>query len=244
MEFKDFNLIRNLQEAINDIGYKNPTPIQQQAIPIILDEKDLVGTAQTGTGKTAAFAIPIINYLHRLVSNSKRTKRIRTLVLTPTRELAIQIAENFDNYAKYTKIKTLVIFGGVSQVPQVEKLKQGMDVLVATPGRLLDLHKQGFIDLNHLHHLVLDEADQILDMGFINDVKKVIKLTPENRQTLLFSATMPMAIRELADTFLKNPKYVSVAPVSSASDIVKQKVYLVEKENKRKLLLHVIQTEI
>lgn len=243
MEFKDFNLIRNLQEAINDIGYKNPTPIQQQAIPIILDEKDLVGTAQTGTGKTAAFAIPIINYLHRLVSNSKRTKRIRTLVLTPTRELAIQIAENFDNYAKYTKIKTLVIFGGVSQVPQVEKLKQGMDVLVATPGRLLDLHKQGFIDLNHLHHLVLDEADQMLDMGFINDVKKVIKLTPENRQTLLFSATMPMAIRELADTFLKNPKYVSVAPVSSASDIVKQKVYLVEKENKRKLLLHVIQTE-
>ncbi|PJR03522.1 DEAD/DEAH box helicase [Avrilella dinanensis] len=243
MEFKDFNLIRNLQEAINDIGYKNPTPIQQQAIPIILDEKDLVGTAQTGTGKTAAFAIPIINYLHRLVSNSKRTKRIRTLVLTPTRELAIQIAENFDNYAKYTKIKTLVIFGGVSQVPQVEKLKQGMDVLVATPGRLLDLHKQGFIDLNHLHHLVLDEADQMLDMGFINDVKKVIKLTPENRQTLLFSATMPMAIRELADTFLKNPKYVSVAPVSSASDIVKQKVYLVEKENKRKLLLHIIQTE-
>lgn len=243
MEFKDFNLIRNLQEAINDIGYKNPTPIQQQAIPIILDEKDLVGTAQTGTGKTAAFAIPIINYLHRLVSNSKRTKRIRTLVLTPTRELAIQIAENFDNYAKYTKIKTLVIFGGVSQVPQVEKLKQGMDVLVATPGRLLDLHKQGFIDLNHLHHLVLDEADLMLDMGFINDVKKVIKLTPENRQTLLFSATMPMAIRELADTFLKNPKYVSVAPVSSASDIVKQKVYLVEKENKRKLLLHVIQTE-
>lgn len=243
MEFKDFNLIRNLQEAINDIGYKNPTPIQQQAIPIILDEKDLVGTAQTGTGKTAAFAIPIINYLHRLVSNSKRTKRIRTLVLTPTRELAIQIAENFDNYAKYTKIKTLVIFGGVSQVPQVEKLKQGMDVLVATPGRLLDLHKQGFIDLNHLHHLVLDEADLMLDMGFINDVKKVIKLTPENRQTLLFSATMPMTIRELADTFLKNPKYVSVAPVSSASDIVKQKVYLVEKENKRKLLLHVIQTE-
>src|SRR5690554_647551 len=243
MKFTDFNLIKNLQEAIDEIGYTTPTPIQQQAIPIILDEKDLVGTAQTGTGKTAAFAIPIINYLHRLVSNSKRTKRIRTLVLTPTRELAIQIAENFDNYAKYTKIKTLVIFGGVSQVPQVEKLKQGMDVLVATPGRLLDLHKQGFIDLNHLHHLVLDEADQMLDMGFINDVKKVIKLTPENRQTLLFSATMPMAIRELADTFLKNPKYVSVAPVSSASDIVKQKVYLVEKENKRKLLLHVIQTE-
>lgn len=243
MEFKDFGLISNLQEAIDEIGYTTPTPIQQQAIPIILDEKDLVGTAQTGTGKTAAFAIPIINYLHRLVSNSKRTKRIRTLVLTPTRELAIQIKDNFEAYAKYTKIKTSVIFGGVSQVPQVEALKQGMDVLVATPGRLLDLHKQGFIDLNHLHHLVLDEADLMLDMGFINDVKKVLKLTPENRQTLLFSATMPIAIRELADTFLKNPKYVSVAPVSSAADIVKQKVYLVEKEDKRKLLLHVIQNE-
>jgi len=243
MEFTDFGLIRNLQEAIDEIGYKSPTPIQQQAIPIILDEKDLVGTAQTGTGKTAAFAIPIINYLHKLVSNSKRTKRIRTLVLTPTRELAIQIGENFEAYGKYTKIKTLVIFGGVSQVPQVNALKQGMDVLVATPGRLLDLHKQGFIDLNHLHHLVLDEADLMLDMGFINDVKKVLKLTPENRQTLLFSATMPIAIRELADTFLKNPKYVSVAPVSSAADIVKQKVYLVEKEDKRKLLLHIIQND-
>lgn len=242
MEFKDFNLIQNLQEAIDEIGYKTPTPIQQQAIPIILDEHDLVGTAQTGTGKTAAFAIPIINYLHRLVSNSKR-KRIRTLVLTPTRELAIQIGENFDLYAKYTKIKTLVIFGGVSQVPQVESLKQGMDVLVATPGRLLDLHKQGFIDLDDLHHLVLDEADQMLDMGFINDVKKIIKLTPQNRQTLLFSATMPIAIRELADAFLKNPKYVSVAPVSSAADIVKQKVYFVEKEDKRKLLLHIIQND-
>lgn len=243
MEFKDFDLIRNLQEAIDEIGYKVPTPIQQQAIPIILDEKDLVGTAQTGTGKTAAFAIPIINYLHKLVSNSKRVKKIRTLVLTPTRELAIQIGENFDAYGKYTKIKTLVIFGGVSQAPQVDALKEGMDVLVATPGRLLDLHKQGFIDLDHLHHLVLDEADLMLDMGFINDVKKIIKLTPENRQTLLFSATMPIAIRELADTFLKNPKYVSVAPVSSAADIVKQKVYFTEKETKRKLLLHIIQTE-
>ncbi len=243
MKFTDFNLIKNLQEAIDEIGYTTPTPIQQQAIPIILDEKDLVGTAQTGTGKTAAFAIPIINYLHKLVSNSKRTKRIRTLVLTPTRELAIQIGENFEAYGKYTKIKTLVIFGGVSQVPQVDALKQGMDVLVATPGRLLDLHKQGFIDLDHLHHLVLDEADLMLDMGFINDVKKILKLTPENRQTLLFSATMPIAIRELADAFLKNPKYVSVAPVSSAADIVKQKVYLVEKEDKRKLLLHIIQNE-
>lgn len=243
MEFTDFNLIKNIQEAIDEIGYKNPTPIQEKAIPIILDQHDLVGTAQTGTGKTAAFAIPIINYLHKLVSNSKKTKRIRTLILTPTRELAIQIGENFEAYGKYTKIKTLVVFGGVSQVPQVDSLKQGMDVLVATPGRLLDLHKQGFIDLDHLHHLVLDEADQMLDMGFINDVKKVLKLTPQNRQTLLFSATMPLAIRELADTFLKNPKYVSVAPVSSAADIVKQKVYFVDKEEKKKLLLHILQND-
>src|SRR5690554_4892538 len=243
MEFKDFNLIRNLQIAVDEMGYKTPTPIQQQAMPIILNEEDLVGTAQTGTGKTGAFAIPIINYLHRLVSSSKRVKRIRTLVLTPTRELAIQVADNFELYSKYTNIKTLVIYGGVSQVPQVSTLKSGTDVLVATPGRLLDLHKQGFIDLNHLHHLVLDEADLMLDMGFINDVKKIIKLTPEQRQTLLFSATMPMAIRELADTFLRNPKYVSVAPVSSAADRVQQKVYLVEKENKRKLLLHILQNE-
>ncbi len=243
MNFTDFNLVRNLQEAIEDIGYQKPTPIQAQAIPIILAEKDIVGTAQTGTGKTAAFAIPVINYLHRMVSNSKRKKKIRALVLTPTRELAIQVAENFENYAKYTKIKTLVIFGGVSQVPQVNTLKEGTDVLVATPGRLLDLHKQGHIQLDNLHQLILDEADLMLDMGFINDVKKVIKLTPDNRQTLLFSATMPMAIRELADTFLKDPKYVSVAPVSSASDIVKQQVYLVEKEHKRKLLLHLIQTQ-
>ncbi len=243
MEFEDFNLIKNLQTAIDEMGYKTPTPIQQQAIPIILNEEDLVGTAQTGTGKTGAFAIPIINYLHRLVSSSKRVKRIRTLVLTPTRELAIQVADNFELYSKYTNIKTLVIYGGVSQVPQVSTLKSGADVLVATPGRLLDLHKQGFIDLNHLHHLVLDEADLMLDMGFINDVKKIIKLTPEQRQTLLFSATMPMAIRELADAFLRNPKYVSVAPVSSAADMVQQKVYLVEKENNRKLLLHILQNE-
>lgn len=243
MNFTDFNLVRNLQEAIEDIGYQKPTPIQAQAIPIILAEKDIVGTAQTGTGKTAAFAIPVINYLHRMVSSSKRKKKIRALVLTPTRELAIQVAENFENYAKYTKIKTLVIFGGVSQVPQVNALKEGTDVLVVTPGRLLDLHKQGHVHLDDLHQLILDEADLMLDMGFINDVKKVIKLTPDNRQTLLFSATMPMAIRELADTFLKNPKYVSVAPVSSASDIVKQQVFFVEKEHKRKLLLHLIQTQ-
>lgn len=243
MQFQDLDLLRNIQQALTEEGYEAPTPIQEQAIPVILEGSDLVGCAQTGTGKTAAFAIPILNILHRIVGSAKKVKHIRTLIVTPTRELAIQIGESFNTYGKYTNIRTLVIFGGVNQTSQVDQLKKGVDVLIATPGRLLDLHKQGFIDLNHLHHLVLDEADQMLDMGFINDVKKIIKLTPDNRQTLLFSATMPIAIRELADTFLTQPKYVSVAPVSSTAETVKQKVYFVEKEDKRKLLYHIIRND-
>lgn len=243
MTFNDLNLLRNIQQALTEEGYESPTPIQQQAIPIILEGTDLVGCAQTGTGKTAAFAIPIINYLHRIVGSINKRKVIRTLVVTPTRELAIQIDESFNTYGKYTNIRSMVIFGGVSQVPQVDQLKKGIDILIATPGRLLDLHKQGFIDLDHLHFLVLDEADQMLDMGFINDVKKIVKLTPDNRQTLLFSATMPMAIRELADTFLRQPKYVSVTPVSSTAETVNQKVYFVGKENKRSLLYHIIRND-
>ena len=243
MTFNDLNLLKNIQQALAEEGYTTPTPIQQQAIPIILEGTDLVGCAQTGTGKTAAFAIPIINYLHRLVGSSAKKKHIRTLVVTPTRELAIQIDESFNTYGKYTNIRSMVIFGGVSQVPQVDQLKKGIDILIATPGRLLDLHKQGFIDLDHLHFLVLDEADQMLDMGFINDVKKIVKLTPDNRQTLLFSATMPMAIRELADTFLTKPKYVSVTPASSTAETVNQKVYFVGKEDKRKLLYHIIRND-
>jgi len=243
MQFQDLDLLRNIQQALTEEGYENPTPIQEQAIPIIMEGTDLVGCAQTGTGKTAAFAIPILNLLHRIVGSSKKVKHIRTLIVTPTRELAIQIGESFNTYGKYTNIRTLVIFGGVNQTPQVDQLKKGVDVLIATPGRLLDLHKQGFIDLHHLHHLVLDEADQMLDMGFINDVKKIIKLTPDNRQTLLFSATMPLAIRELADTFLTQPKYVSVAPISSTAETVQQKVYFVEKEDKRKLLYHIIRND-
>lgn len=243
MTFAELNLHRNIQEAVTEEGYTNPTPIQEQAIPAVLDGYDLVGCAQTGTGKTAAFAIPILNYLHRIVGSPKKTKHIRTLVITPTRELAIQVCESFETYGKYTSVKPLVIFGGVNQVPQVNELKQGVDVLIATPGRLLDLHKQGFIDLNHLHHLVLDEADLMLDMGFINDVRKIIKLTPDNRQTLLFSATMPLEIRELADTFLTRPKYISVTPISSTAEKVNQKVYFVDKEDKRKLLYHIIQED-
>jgi ATP-dependent RNA helicase RhlE len=243
MTFNDLNLLKNIQQALTEEGYQTPTPIQEQAIPIILEGTDLVGCAQTGTGKTAAFAIPIINSLHLLVGSSAKKKLIRTLVVTPTRELAIQIDESFNTYGKYTNIRSMVIFGGVSQVPQVDQLKKGIDILIATPGRLLDLHKQGFIDLDHLHFLVLDEADQMLDMGFINDVKKIVKLTPDNRQTLLFSATMPMAIRELADTFLTKPKYVSVTPISSTAETVNQMVYFVGKEDKRKLLYHIIRND-
>lgn len=243
MTFEDLKLLKNIQQALVDEGYQNPTPIQEQAIPIILEGTDLVGCAQTGTGKTAAFAIPILNSLHHIVGSSKKVKHIRTLVVTPTRELALQIGESFDTYGKYTNIRQLTIFGGVNQVPQTDQLRKGVDILIATPGRLLDLHKQGFINLDHLHSLVLDEADQMLDMGFINDVKKIIKLTPNNRQTLLFSATMPVAIRELADTFLNKPKYVSVAPISSTAEKVKQEVYFVDKGDKRKLLYHLIRNE-
>jgi len=240
MTFNDLKLYNNIQQALEEEGYSNPTPIQEQAIPEILLGQDLVACAQTGTGKTGAFAIPILNLIHRIVGSANKAKHIRTLVVTPTRELAIQIDESFKTYGKYTNVKSLVIFGGVNQVPQVNELKNGVDVLIATPGRLLYLHKQGYIDLNHMHHLVLDEADQMLDMGFINDVKKIIKLTPDNRQTLLFSATMPLAIRELADTFLTKPKYISVTPVSSTAENVSQKVYFVNKDDKRLLLKQLI----
>ncbi|MEO8517379.1 MAG: DEAD/DEAH box helicase [Flavobacterium sp.] len=243
MLFEDLSLSKSIQRAVFEEGYTNPTPIQEQAIPIILAGQDLIGCAQTGTGKTAAFAIPIIHNLHRIVGSSKKEKVIRTLVVTPTRELAIQIGESFDTYGKYTNLKQLTVFGGVSQVPQVDQLKKGIDILIATPGRLLDLHKQGYIDLNHLHHLVLDEADQMLDMGFINDVKKIVKLTPNNRQTLLFSATMPIAIRELAEMFLTDPATVQVSPVSSTIDTVDQRIYFVDKADKRQLLYHVIRNE-
>lgn len=243
MTFQDLHLHRNILQVLEEEKYITPTPIQQQAIPIILEEHDLVGCAQTGTGKTGAFAIPILNYLHPIVGSKTKRKVIRTLVLAPTRELAHQIQDSFATYGKYMNTKSMVIYGGVSQVPQVQQLKDGVDILIATPGRFLDLNKQGFLDMDNLHHLVIDEADQMLDMGFINDVKKIIKLIPENRQTLLFSATMPVAIRELADQFLKKPKYVSVAPISSTAERVNQKVYMVQKEDKRKLLIHLIEEE-
>jgi ATP-dependent RNA helicase RhlE len=243
MLFEDLSLSNSIQRAVFEEGYTSPTPIQEKAIPHILAGKDLVGCAQTGTGKTAAFAIPIIHNLHRMVGSSKKQKQIRCLVVTPTRELAVQIGVSFDTYGKYTNLRQLTIFGGVSQVAQVDQLKKGVDILIATPGRLLDLHKQGFIDFDHLHYLVLDESDLMLDMGFINDVRKIVKLVPTNRQTLLFSATMPMAIRELADTFLNKPEYVSVTPVSSTAEIIEQRIYFVGKEDKRGLLYHLIRNE-
>jgi len=243
MLFEDLSLSKSIQKAVFEEGYLNPTPIQEQSIPIVLAGRDLIGCAQTGTGKTAAFAIPIIHQLHRIVGSSKKAKQIRALIVTPTRELAVQIGESFETYAKYTNLTQLTIFGGVSQNPQVDTLKKGIDILVATPGRLLDLQKQGFIDLDHLHTLVLDEADQMLDMGFINDVKKIVKLTPKNRQTLLFSATMPIAIRELAEMFLTDPEKVEVSPVSSTAENVEQRIYFVDKTEKRNLLYHLIKEE-
>ena len=243
MLFEDLSLSKSIQRAVYEEGYTTATPIQEKSIPIILSGKDLVGCAQTGTGKTAAFAIPIIHNLHRMIGSSKKMKDIRCLVVTPTRELAVQIGESFDTYGKYTNLRQVTVFGGVSQVPQVDQLKKGIDILIATPGRLLDLHKQGFIDFDNLHYLVLDESDLMLDMGFINDVRKIVKLVPTNRQTLLFSATMPMAIRELADTFLNKPEYVSVTPVSSTAEKIEQHIYFVDKENKRSLLYHLIRNE-
>jgi ATP-dependent RNA helicase RhlE len=243
MLFEDLSLSKSIQRAVFEEGYTNPTPIQEQAIPLVLAGSDLIGCAQTGTGKTAAFAIPIIHQLHRIVGSSKKAKEIRALIVTPTRELAVQIGQSFDTYGKYTNLVQLTIFGGVSQIPQVDALRKGIDILIATPGRLLDLHKQGFITLDHLHTLVLDEADQMLDMGFINDVKKIVKLTPKNRQTLLFSATMPIAIRELAEMFLKDPEKVEVSPVSSTAENVEQHVYFVEKTEKRNLLYNLIKNQ-
>ncbi len=239
MTFKDLNLSENLLKSIATEGYETPTPIQAQAIGPILLKRDLLGCAQTGTGKTAAFALPI---LQNLASDAPIVgrRRIRTLVLTPTRELAIQIAESFSVYGRHTGIKNLVIFGGVNQNPQVRGLDEGVDILVATPGRLLDLMSQGFVNLSQLEIFVLDEADQMLDMGFIHDVKKIIAKIPKQRQTLFFSATMPPVIAELADTILTNPVKVAVAPVSSTADRIDQTLYFVEKNEKRHLLTHLL----
>jgi ATP-dependent RNA helicase RhlE len=240
MSFQDLNLIEPILRALKTEGYTTPTPIQSKSIPIILKQRDLLGCAQTGTGKTAAFAIPILQLLYQDKQQHKEQKTIKTLILTPTRELAIQIDESFAAYGRHCGLKHLVIFGGVSQNPQTEALRRGVDILVATPGRLLDLMNQGFIRLDHLKILVLDEADRMLDMGFVHDVKKIIAKVPKQRQTLFFSATMPGEIQQLADTILYKPEKVEVAPVSSTADTIQQALYYVGKEDKRALLQHIL----
>ncbi len=240
MSFEKLKLIEPILRALKTEGYTIPTPIQEQSIPIILQQRDLLGTAQTGTGKTAAFAIPMLQLLYNDRLQHKEQKTIKALILTPTRELAIQIDESFAAYGRHTGLKHTVIFGGVSQNPQVDTLRRGVDILTATPGRLLDLMQQGFIHLGHLRILVLDEADRMLDMGFVNDVKKIIARVPAKRQTLFFSATMPKEIQQLADTILTRPERVSVTPVSSTADTIQQEVFFVEKGDKRALLNHIL----
>jgi len=241
MSFEKLNLIEPILRALRTEGYTIPTPIQQQAVPLLLQRHDLLGCAQTGTGKTAAFAIPILQLLHQDELFVKGPEGIKALILTPTRELAIQIDESFGAYGKYLRLRHAVIFGGVSQHPQTSQLKSGVDILIATPGRLLDLMDQRFVKLQHLKMLVLDEADRMLDMGFIHDVKKIISRIPSKRQTILFSATMPTEIAKLAQNILIKPERVEVAPVSSTAETVRQLLFFVEKKDKRKLLLHILQ---
>lgn len=238
--FNELHLIDPILRALKEEGYEKPTPIQEQAIPPVLAGNDLLGCAQTGTGKTAAFAIPIIQLLYNSRNAEHKRKLISTLILTPTRELAIQIGESFAAYGKYTGLKHTVIFGGVSQNSQTNALKYGIDILIATPGRLLDLMQQGFVDLNHIKLFVLDEADRMLDMGFVNDVKKVLAKLPRKKQSLFFSATMPPAIVKLSDSILYKPVKVEVTPVSSTAETIQQTVYFVDKGNKKLLLMDLL----
>ena len=244
MTFKDLNIIEPILKALSAEGYTHPTPIQEQSIPILLNRNDLLGCAQTGTGKTAAFAVPILQHLfldHKSTSNNQR--KIRALIITPTRELAIQISDSFTAYGKFTGIKNTVIFGGVKQGQQTDALRRGVDVLVATPGRLLDLMNQGYISLKDVEYFVLDEADHMLDMGFIHDIKKIIAKLPAKRQSLFFSATMPADIVDLSRKILGNPQRVTVKPEQATAEKVEQAVYFVSKKSKPKLLVHLLETE-
>ncbi|MBU5299500.1 DEAD/DEAH box helicase [Clostridium sporogenes] len=243
MLFENLEIIKPIQKALKEEGYKKTTPIQEKSIPYILDGKDLVGCAQTGTGKTAAFAVPILQNLSKDKKVNKNPRTIRALVLAPTRELAIQIGESFECYGKYINLKSAVIFGGVSQNPQTKALREGVDILIATPGRMLDLFNQKYIDLRNIECFVLDEADRMLDMGMIHDVKKIISKLPRGRQNLLFSATMPSEITKLVDSIVKDPIRVEVTPVSSTVDTITQEVYHVRKKQKRALLKHLLKDE-
>ncbi len=239
MQFQSLDIIEPILKAVREEGYTTPTPIQVQSIPIVLQGSDLLGCAQTGTGKTAAFAIPIL----QLLSANKtydRKRKVRSLIVTPTRELAIQIGESFKAYGRHTGLTCTVIFGGVNQNPQTSALRGGVDIVVATPGRLLDLMNQGYLSLQNVEYFVLDEADRMLDMGFIHDIKKLLAVLPKKRQSLFFSATMPPEITKLAGSILINPLQVSVTPVSSTVDIIKQYVYFVDKGNKNALLIEIL----
>lgn len=243
MNFEQMNIITPILKALRAEGYTTPTPIQEKAIPVILEGKDLLGCAQTGTGKTAAFSVPILQLLHEDRKNIRGPRVIKALILTPTRELAIQIGDSLTAYGKYTGLRHSVIYGGVSQVPQVNALKAGIDILVATPGRLLDLMNQKYINLANIKMFVLDEADRMLDMGFLHDMRKIIAQLPTKRQTLLFSATMPPEITRMVDSILINPAKVEVTPVSSTVDTIEQKVYYVDKKDKKTLLIQLLKNK-
>jgi ATP-dependent RNA helicase RhlE len=240
MSFEKLNLTEPLLMALKQEGYSKPPPIQKQAIPIILEGRDLMGCAQTGTGKTAAFALPMLQILSQKAKTETGKKKIKALVITPTRELALQIGESFSAYGKHTNIKQTVIFGGVPQNPQTNALKNGIDILVATPGRLLDLMDQGFINLNALEIFVLDEADRMLDMGFIHDIKRILKVIPVKRQSLFFSATMPATIVKLAASILNKPAHIEVSPESTTAETVQQSIYFVNATDKKNLLIHIL----
>ncbi len=243
MSFEKLKLIKPIQLAVNEEGYKIPTPIQRQAIPVILDRRDILGCAQTGTGKTAAFAIPILQILSEEKEDHRSKKVIQALIVTPTRELAIQIGESFNAYGRHTKLTNVVIFGGVSQKPQTDKLLEGVDILIATPGRLLDLMQQKFVNLNHIKLFVLDEADRMLDMGFIHDVHMIIAKLPTKRQSLFFSATMPPEIIKLANSILTQPVSIDITPEFKTVEAIKQAVYFVSKPDKKRLLYYILRNE-
>jgi ATP-dependent RNA helicase RhlE len=244
MSFKDLKLNKPILRAVAEAGYDNPTLVQEQTIPFVLEGRDVITSAQTGTGKTAAFALPILQLLYDKQVASKKGKKIRAIIVSPTRELAIQIAKNFATYATHTNLKSAVVYGGTSIEPQKDILKKGIDILVATPGRLLDLHKQDLLNLDYVETFVLDEADLMLDMGFIDDVKKIERLCPDTKQTLLFSATMPFKVEQLANSILKNPERIEVTPTSSAAKNVSQVLYYVPKKDKIELCLHLVRNTI
>jgi len=243
MNFKELNIIAPILKALHEEKYEEPTAIQAKAIPVIIDKKDVLGSAQTGTGKTAAFAIPILQHLFTERRNDHHSRRINALIVTPTRELAIQIGESFTTYGKYTGIKNVVVFGGVPQNKQTNALKSKPEVLIATPGRLLDLMNQGFISLKDIKYFVLDEADRMLDMGFIHDIRKIIEKLPSQRQSLYFSATLPPNIVELSRKILRNPVKIEVNPNSSTAETIQQYLYYTNKSSKNELLLHILEDD-